>query len=202
MKKQNDIACLILSYGKKYKKLGDVAYNSFVQHNKNVDTYLITDESIKDFNSFSYIDKVSIGVLKYMLGFELFKIYKYKKVIILGSDTITCSRLDEFLDDTEHDILATLDYPYPLVTKRIVVPGKENHVNADVVCFSNENALYDIINLSVFHDVYHEQGGLNEVIYGLRKYTTKIVDAPYSSSKVLYNVRSKGNICAREGERL
>jgi len=198
---KNKIACVIMSIGKRYHKLSSVSYNSFICHNKNIDTYLIDDNKILSYSCSKFLNKVSIGVLKYMLSYEIAKNHNYSKVIVLGSDTITCSRLDEFIDDDEHDILATLDYPYRLITNRIKSPDSETHLNADVVCFNNFQALEDIISVSLNHPIYHEQGGLNEIVWGSKKYKTKIVDYPYNQSSVIYNARAKGNIIAAHGEK-
>jgi hypothetical protein len=190
-----DICCVILSFGKRYEKISKVAYNSFTVFHPNINTFLITEENIKNYKC--YKNDISFGILKYMLGYEVMVKHGYKKVIILGSDTITCDRLSEFIDNDEHDILATLDYPYQLCLKDFCTPDKETHLNADVVCFNNSDALLDIIKKSFSHDTYFEQGGLNEVVWKDKKYKTTIVDGPYASSNVIYNVRCKGNIIAK-----
>jgi len=194
-------ACVILSLGKRYKKLSTVASKSFAFHNPEVDLWVIDENNIKDYKASEQIGSIAVGILKYQIAYEIMKTKKYKKMIVIGSDTVTCSRLDEFLDDDTSDILATLDYPYRLVTSRISSPDSETHLNADVVCFNNEEALLDIIKVSTLHGAYYEQGGLNEIVWGSKKYNTKIVDYPYDKSKVVYNARSKGNICARAGEK-
>ena len=195
------IACVILSIGKRYEKLSLVSFNSFKIHNPDVNTYLINEKNLSDYSCSKYLGKIGIGILKYMLGYEIMKTKNYNKIIILGSDTITCSRLDEFIDDQDSDIIATLDYPYQFYTNRAMSPDSETHLNADVVCFNNLQAISDIIKVSIYHPIYYEQGGLNEVVWMQNKYKTKIADYPYSSSKVIYNVRAKGNIIANTGEK-
>lgn len=197
----NKIACIILSVGKRYEKLSLVSYNSFLAHNKNIDTYLINEKNISEYSSSNYLGKIGIGILKYMLAYELMKTKNYNKIIILGSDTITCAKLDEFIDDYENDIIATLDYPYRFDTHRAKSPDSETHLNADVVCFNNLQALQDIISASMHHPIYYEQGGLNEVVWNSNKYKTKIADYPYKESKVIYNARAKGNIVDNTGEK-
>jgi hypothetical protein len=194
-------ACVILSWGEKYKKLSKVAKDSFVKHNPEVDVYLIDDSNLSSYESHSLLNKISIGVMKYALAHEIMKRERYKKIIVLGSDTITCSRLDEFLDNDEEDILATLDYPYKLITSRVESPDSETHINADVVCFNNQEAISDIVRVSQFHHTYHEQGGLNEIVWTSNKYKTKIVDYPYNESSVVYNARAKGNVAASAGQK-
>jgi hypothetical protein len=123
---------------------------------------------------------------------------------MLGVDTITCSRLDEFIDDNT-PILATLNYPCqestdywttPLVSvevrggSRIIDHG---NINGDVVCFNSVSALKRIIELSVEHYTpFAEQGALNEMAWVEKSHSLKIVDFPYPISTVVYNARSKG----------
>ena len=58
-----------------------------------------------------------------------------------------------------------------------------------------------MINCAFQHNIYFEQGGLNEVLWSGRydHFSKKIVDYPYAESKVVYNARSKGNLCAQSG---
>lgn len=195
---QTDNICVIFYDNERYDKLARCAARSFNHfHNKEVEIYLINHRNIQETSSSKYLGQVSPGILKYMICHEMFVRTGAKKLISLGADTITCARLDEFLD-SEEDILATLDYPYQLRTRRVFSPDAETHVNADVVCFNNPAALVEIIKCALHHDVYFEQGGLNEVLWSGRhdNFTKKIVDYPYRDSKVVYNARSKGNFCA------
>jgi len=90
-------------------------------------------------------------------------------MIVLGADTITTSRLDEFIDDDEHDIIASLDYPYTghkfRMTEKMNLLAKKDfiHVNADVVCFNNIHAIEDTMKFGT-SGPYYEQGGLNRMI--------------------------------------
>ena len=45
------------------------------------------------------IDTHSIGLQKFEYALHIWKTSGYKKLIVLGADTITCARLDEFIDD-------------------------------------------------------------------------------------------------------
>jgi hypothetical protein len=195
--KANNI-CVIFYDNERYDKLARCAFQSFNNfHDKEVTTFVVNHKNIHKLESSQYFGKVSPGILKYIVCHEILVKSGAKKLISLGADTITCARLDEFLESSE-DILATLDYPYQLQTPRVFSPDSETHVNADVVCFNNPSALVDIINCAFQHNVYFEQGGLNEVLWSGRHdhFTKKIVDYPYRESKVVYNARSKGNFCA------
>ena len=90
------IACLIYFYGKKYQELGTCAINSFKKFNPEVDLHYVNDENEKQFSSYKYRSSAGGGVYKYMLAAEIMKRGEYDKIIVLGADTITCSRLDEF----------------------------------------------------------------------------------------------------------
>ena len=198
MSEQVNNVCVIFYDSDRYDKLARCAFQSFQHfHNKEVETYVINHRNIHELESLKYFGKIPPGIIKYIVCHEIFVKSGAKKLISLGADTITCSRLDEFLDNDE-DILATLDYPYQLQTERVFSPDTETHVNADVVCFNNVNALIDVINCAFHHNIYFEQGGLNEVLWSGRHnhFTKKIVDYPYQKSNVVYNARSKGNFCA------
>jgi hypothetical protein len=71
-------------------------------------------------------------------------------------------------------------------------------INADVACFNNWEAADILINKSIeFWTNHAEQGGMNYIYQNQKSLGIKvsIVDFPYNSTKVLYNVRSKGQAC-------
>ena len=131
--------------------------------------------------------------------------YGFEKMIILDIDTITCARLDEFIDNDVYDVLATLNYPCVESTDYWKTPvlefvdevGNKSYdflnINGGAMCFNNINALNKIIELSINHFTgFSEQGALNELALSDKSYTVKVVDFPYKTSKVVYNARSKG----------
>jgi len=189
--------CLIYFYGKKYENIGLCALNSFKKHHPEIMLHHVNEFNESEYEVSNFKDTAGCGVYKYMLAVEIMKKNNYEKFIILGADTITCARLDEFLDDNEHDILASLDYPYQLSECGIILsPNHETHLNADVVCFNKIRPIIDIIKISKNFPAYAEQGGLNYVAWSNNyKHSCKIVDGPYLKSNVVYNVRSKGNMC-------
>jgi len=191
-----DNICVIYYTGELYKDLARVAYNSFVKFHKNeVECFLIDGAKINSQEYHSQLASIGPGRMKYLIAYRIAMERKAKKVIILGADTITCSRLDEFLDSKE-DILCTLDYPYQFNSCGARSPDTQTHLNADVVCFNNLEALSQTIQASMHHSVYHEQGGLNEVIWKNKNFSYKIVDYPYLQSTCVYNTRAKGNFTA------
>tara|TARA_R100000008_G_C3561637_1_gene156557 strand:- start:64 stop:1158 length:1095 start_codon:yes stop_codon:yes gene_type:complete len=103
--------CLIYYYGK-YDRLGEVASRSFKKHHPDVTLHLVNEDNRDAYKATSKYDPNDGGIFKYALAHEIMSEKKYDKMIILGADTITCSRLDEFLDENKIDILTTLDYPY------------------------------------------------------------------------------------------
>jgi len=203
--------CVIFSNSEKYYDLHQCAVNSFKTFHPDINLYSFDYKTnfIDEIPHFKYISELAPGIQKYCISYEIAEKENLDKLIILGSDTITCARLDEFIDGTE-DILATLDYPYQLCTVvqddnqliEIRSPDSETHVNADVVCFNNMEALKTIIIASYKHHTYFEQGGLNEVLWHDKyNFSSKIVDYPYNESPFVYNVRSKGNIAAETAEK-
>ena len=103
--------CLIYYYGK-YDRLGEVASRSFKKHHPDVTLHLVNENNRDAYEATSKFDPNDGGIFKYALAHEIMLEKKYDKMIILGADTITCSRLNEFLDEDKIDILTTLDYPY------------------------------------------------------------------------------------------
>ena len=191
------IACVIYYFGDRYKGIGSCAINSFKKFHPDVDLYHVNDENGHEYNATKHLKKVGYGAYKYLLAAEIMLKKKYDKIIILGADTITCSRLDEFIDNDE-DILATLDYPYRLYIPGIghITPDSETHLNADVICFNNVEPILEMVKIANKFRNYAEQGALNHIVWsGQYNFNTKIVDGPYKTSKVAYNVRSKGNMC-------
>ena len=176
----------------KFEKLATVAYKSFNIFN--------TDPNITTVVCVGEKNQTSPGFRKFQQAFIFAKKHNFEKVIILGSDTITCSRLDEFLDNDVEDVLATLDYRYriPLNIKNST---NDNHVNADVVCFNNLDALEAVLSLnqisciSAGENIYHEQGALNYLLFSdIGRFSYKIVDSPYPETGIVYNTRSKGTM--------
>jgi regulator of RNase E activity RraB len=187
----------------RYDELAQCSLNSFKKFHPDVELHYVNDSNLpeyheKYFKSFDLVDH--IGIVRYMLAYDMMLQEKYDKIIVLGCDTITCARMDEFIDNNE-DVLATLNYPcqestdYWTTPYFEIAPGVYDHgnINADVVCFNNPEALKKVIDLSVEHFTYFgEQGALNELAWVDKSYSVKIVDFPYPTSPVVYNARSKG----------
>ena len=197
------IACVIYFFGKRYEKIGACAINSFKRFHPDIDLFHVNEHNGDDYVATKSLHEVGHGAYKYLLAAEIMLKHKYDKIIVLGADTITCSRLEEFIDG-EEDILATLDYPYRLEIPvgNPISPDSETHVNADVICFNNVSPILDIVKIAKRFGQYAEQGALNYILWsGKYTYSHNIVDAPYSDSEVVYNARSKGNIAAGPGEK-
>jgi len=207
--------CFIYSDSEKYDKLQECAVKSFKKFHPDIDVFTYTSSNTE----FKEIKKIASGYKKFLFARQVALQYGIEKIIILGADTITCSRLDEFINNNEADILTTLDYPYELFLQSVpcdqVAKGvafsishlslsfsKDDHVNADVVCFNNIKALEDVLNCNKWMcNLYFEQAALNYVCNIQNKHTSFIVDGNYENSNVVYNVRAKGNTTASEGER-
>ena len=203
----NKYGCVFYYTDNRYDELAECAINSFKKFHDDVDIFSINYKNKEEYDK--QLVHYEVGeetfLMQYIYAFEIMKKYNYEKIIILGCDTITCSRLDDFIEDKEHEILGSLNYPCVEQTDHWKSPvlqlGLDQYNNpiydvlnlyADVVCFSNSDALKLVIDLSIEHYGYFSiQGGLNEVtIKNLKK--VKVVDFPYFSSKVVYNARSKG----------
>jgi hypothetical protein len=187
----------------RYDELAQCSLNSFKKFHPDVELHYVNDSNLSEyhekyFKSFDLVDH--IGIVRYMLAYDMMLQNNYDKIIVLGCDTITCARMDEFIDNNE-DVLATLNYPcqestdYWTTPYFEISPGVYDHgnINADVVCFNNPAALKKVIDLSVEHFTHFgEQGALNELAWVDKSHSVKIVDFPYPTSPVVYNARSKG----------
>ncbi len=198
----NKTACVFYYTDDRYDELAECAINSFKKfHQNEVDIYTINYTNKKTYDDM--LQEYELGeetfLMQYIYAYEIMKKYNYSKVIILGCDTITCSRLDEFLNDDKTPILGTLNYPCVESTEHWKSPvfkiGQYQDVfnlNADVVCFNSADALKRVIDTSIEHYGYFSiQGGLNEVACN-NIIETRAVDFPYPLSPVVYNARSKG----------
>jgi len=199
------IACVIYSNSEKYFELHQCATQSFRTFHPDIPLFSIDKNTPLPEGLDEGFHQLPAGVQKYVISLHVARQQGLDKLIILGADTITCSRLVEFIEGTE-DILATLDYPYQFsITangKLIQSPDDQTHVNADVVCFNNLEALAAIIKAAGGHSLYFEQGGLNEVLWtDDYNYSFRIIDYPYQESDVVYNTRAKGNICDTDGSK-
>lgn len=199
--------CMIYYDDPKYRALGLKAYRSFKYFHPDINVYFLKDNEILKNVYADEISKFSCqkcsGIRKFYYAKWLFEHRGYEKVIVLGADTITTAYLDEFIDSTE-DLVCTLNYPYQYVSKKTGTksPDNETHVNSDVVCFNNIDALNQVIEVADVDTLLWEQGGLNEVLWNeAYDYTFNIVDHPYDESEVVYNARAKGNISATAGQK-
>lgn len=113
--KDNKVACVVYYYGEKYSFLGKNAINSFSSFHPDVDLYTVNDVTISQYlydKAKSYPDAIKTWIVCHFL----MKNMGYEKVIKIGGDTITCDRLDAFLDDMKNPpeerapVLATLDF--------------------------------------------------------------------------------------------
>jgi len=196
------IGCVIFFFGKKYEALGNCAVSSFKAWHPDIDLLHVNEHNVEEFDASRFFKKIPHGPFKYLLAYEALKTRGYDKIIILGADTITCGRLDEFINDNESDVVVTLDYPYQLVTPRFSGPDSESHLNSDVICFNNPLVIKEIINLIGHYPIYLDQGALNETIWSDQyNFKFNIADGPYEESKVVYNARAKGNITAGPGQK-
>lgn len=174
------IGCLIYFYGKKYEKLGPCALESFKIFHPDVTLFYINETNQNDYDSTKLINNYGQGIYKYMLAYEIMIKHKCDKMIILGGDTITCSRLDEFIDNNEDDVLVTLAYPFSIVypfksgalmggiptpmisyRKADKIFEEHFHFNSDVACFNNSEALKKVVSCSISHQETHNAIYLN-----------------------------------------
>jgi len=202
------VGCVVYYTDDRYDELAKNVKNSFLAHNGNeCDYHQIDYTNQEEYNKMLeyYEFAPETFLMQFIYAYEIMKKYNYEKIIVLGTDTIVCNRLDEFLDDNTTPVLASLNYPNQDGTEHWITPIAQvtlpdgniimdhMNVNADVTCFNSADALKKVIDLSIEHYCHFSiQGGLNELAFTDKSYEVKIVDAPYPTSKVVYNARSKG----------
>lgn len=104
------IGCLIYHYGERYRDIARCAVDSFKKYHPDIEMYEVNDSNIHKYESRRAFPKIGAGVRKYVLANEVYRREKLDKIIVLGADTITCARLDEFIDGKGYDMYGTLDY--------------------------------------------------------------------------------------------
>tara|TARA_R100001509_G_scaffold150334_1_gene109212 strand:- start:156 stop:1100 length:945 start_codon:yes stop_codon:yes gene_type:complete len=206
--KKNKTACVVFYTDERYDELITNVKNSFLAFNGDeCDYYQIDHTNQEQYNKeLEYYDYApETFLMQYIYAYEIMRKHNYEKVIILGSDTIVCGRLDEFLDNDTIPVLATLNYWIQESTDHWITPIisvplpdgttviEHENINADVVCFNSHEALNKVIQLSIEHYTHFSiQGGLNELAWSDKSFEVAVVDSPYPLSKVSYNCRSKG----------
>jgi hypothetical protein len=192
------ICCVFLftdDYAKQRPFYRENSVNSFKKWHPDIDVIVLNDELLKGYDMTTHF--YSGGLARFSFIKDLFT-KGYTKVISLGGDTITCSRLDEFLDDDKTPMLCTLDFKnkippdmYPQEMQPLIMP---NHgvfewptINSDVCCVNDPRIITQMEKLC-HEKKLHEQGAMNYIYPN----GIKIVDFPYEFSTVVYNNRAKG----------
>lgn len=188
------------------------AVNSFIKWHPDVDLIFINNSNFQDYlkelNITEYYDH--LGILRVHLMREIMIQKQYDKIIMLGADTFTCARLDEFLNDDETDMICSSGPPYLFLKTDYWEPKliefniddqiykDVDFINADVICFNNVNTIDILYKKTLeFWSSHAEQGGINYMRQNQNNLNikVKIVDFPYFMTNILYNVRSKGIAC-------
>jgi hypothetical protein len=191
----------------RYNPYVDCALKSFKKWHPEIECVYINDDNLEEYLKLFGNPKLinSAVAQKFVIAAHVMEYYKADKLIVLDIDTITCSRFDEMLSDYEHDILASLNYNIQDKTEYFETPFYElefedgtkikdsANLNSGVICFNNINALKRCVELMLIHpNNFGEQGAFNELVWVEGTFKTRVLDAPYITSDVVYNVRSKG----------
>jgi hypothetical protein len=204
----NKIGCVFLNItnheGSNYEEdtfFAPNAIESFKKWHPDVHIHYINNDSFKGYlrelNITEYYD--AVGLIRIYIIRELLRTQGYKKIIMLGLDTFTCSYLDEFMNNDTDDMICSSGPPYSFMKTDYWAPkfvdGDVDFINADVACFNKWEAADMLINKSIeFWTNHSEQGGMNYIYQNQDSLGIKvsIVDFPYNKANSLYNVRSKG----------
>ena len=192
------ICCVIQmtdNYAKQRPFYRHNSVNSFKKWHPDIEVIVLNDELLKGYDTTTHF--YSFGLSRFSFIKDLFS-KGYTKVISLGGDTITCSRLDEFLNDNTTPMLCTLDFntnfPSNSQSPEMHPFFRPSHgniewptINSDVCCVNNPNIIVEMEKLC-YSKKLHEQGAMSHIYPN----GIKIVDYPYEFSTVVYNNRAKG----------
>lgn len=185
--------CVFIIYGaykEKYHFFNHNSVESFKKWHPDIDVFVVEDEYPGEPYTTKYIKS-------HMKFFDK----GYERVIALNADTITCSRLDEFLnDDDPTPILASLDFPMNPVsykkqgTRTYQLPHNNIeclNVNAGVACYNSKYALEQMLEQSPH---FENEQNILQYFVNERQNMIRVVDFPYVFSPFVYNVRGHGTI--------
>ena len=109
------IGCMIFSIGDEFRKLSYCAVRSFKKFHPDIEMNYVDESNIDSFEVNKHVPEEirnHYGTFRFAIAAEIMGKNKYDKFIFLGADTITCARLDEFLEHDDYDMLLTSNYPY------------------------------------------------------------------------------------------
>jgi hypothetical protein len=159
------IGCLFVNikdeyYSNNYLKDNDEffvpnAINSFKKWHPEVEIHYVNDDNLQEYCSILGLEEIynHVSLLRLLLAIGLTKYYQYDKIFILGIDTITCSKLEEFINDNENDAIYTLGPPQYVETEYWRSPilefKEENEIYRDVADTFTE----DVVLLSCITEI-------------------------------------------------
>lgn len=184
------------------------AINSFKKWHPEVEVHYINNDNLQEYCDRLGLEEMynHVALTRLFLAIGLTKHYQYDKIFILGIDTVTCSRLEELINDNESDAIYTLGSPQYVETEHWrspIIEFRENDriyrdvafINGDIACYNNVETIELVHNITLeyWHDQV-DQGAMNILYINQEKYNkkVKIADFPYYKSPVVYNSRSKG----------
>jgi hypothetical protein len=163
---------------------------SFKKWHPDIELRIIGDESYD--GDVSTLDGHTSSIWRFKECRKLFD-EGYTKVIMLGLDTFTCARWDEFLNDDTTSVLTTLSGPYMFgvegVNMQYVLYQKhgwyENkYIGADLVCYNSSEAVDKLIEIQEKYKI-HDQHAINYYINEVEPKCNP-VDYPYIFSTFVY----------------
>ena len=108
---------MIFAVGEEFEAMAQCAIRSFKKFHPDVELHVVEESNIDDFEANDHVPKVirnHYGIFRFAIAAEIMDKNNYDKFIVLGADTITCARLEEFLGNNSFDLILTMDYAYQL----------------------------------------------------------------------------------------
>lgn len=207
------ICCVVPIFGRYAENRPFYCHNSVASFKKwhpDIELKILDDEYMKTIPGTTFKERfLNFGRDKFMYLKKLFTEEGYTKVIVIGADTITCSRFDEFIEDNQSALIVTLDHKMlwdiDFEMKPFVLPRhgvfEWPHINGEIMCINTPEILDTVYSVAKEKN-YMDQVALNYV-YTFQLGNIRIVDFPYELSLVVYNNRAKDGIgadCIRNGQ--
>ena len=203
------ICCVVPIFGRYAQNRPFYCQNSVASFKKwhpDIELKILDDAFLGDTFKEQFLN---FGNERFMYVKRLFTEQGYTKVIVIGADTITCARFDEFLNDNTTPMIVTLDHKMlwdidfemkPFVSLHHGV-FEWPHINGEIMCINNPSAL-DVVYRVAKERKCMDQIAMNYV-YTYHPGYIRIVDFPYEFSLFVYNNRAKDGIgadCIRNGQ--
>ncbi len=170
--------------------------NSWKKFHPDIELIVVRDEDIEHQIDFSSTCEFSIVRLEFCK--KMFD-KGYTKVFMIGLDVFCTSRWDEFINDNDTPLLATLGGCFCLnpdtKLQQVFMPRQNWYENmtivSDLTCFTKKFVLVDLLEIIKKYK-YHDNDAIDIYTNELSPQNCKVVDFPYFIKDFVYGFKSNG----------